>query len=608
MTSKETSKKYTEEFQNTKIQKRETPNIEEPLIFNMNFVRNPFFEIKGNTDKKFEVSFFNSKNILSYKTTLSANMWSKLNISYFQEWKVLVESDNFKKVFVYNCKNKSVYISLDSSSLGDTIAWIPYVEEFRKKWECQVIVSTFWNKLFIKSYPNLEFIEPGTMVHNLYAMYVLGCFYDSNLEPELCNTIPLQKVASNILGLDHKEIRPMVDYSEEDYCPVSLTKPYVVIAPHSTAGLKYWNNPTGWQEVVDYLIDSGYRVFNVSREGCDFKGVENLKTYSMDEIMNHIKGSEFFIGLSSGLSWLAWAMNKKVVLISNFTNREHEFSEDCIRVVNESVCNSCWVNPNFKFDKGDWNWCPIHKDTNRQFECSKTITGKMVINRIKNIEKLSQFDWGWMSENMNQKNILIKEIFEERIYERLFEVEEGDVVLDIGSSVGPFIFSSSEKIKHAYCLEPSDVEFDTLLKNMKNIPSTCLKKGISNKTGEIKTEYVYGGQEKMDSISFKDLIDEYSIEKIDFLKTDCEGGEYDIFTLDNIDWIKKNVRKISGEWHLSNNELKEKFRNFRDNILYNFTNFEVYSIDGVDIKWNLYNENFIEYYSEVLFYIKNEDR
>jgi ADP-heptose:LPS heptosyltransferase len=41
--------------------------------------------------------------------------------------------------------------------------------------------------------------------------------------------------------------------------------------------------------------------------------------------MSCISNSEFFIGLSSGLSWLAWTLNKEVIMISNFTEENHEF-------------------------------------------------------------------------------------------------------------------------------------------------------------------------------------------------------------------------------------------------------------------------------------------
>jgi hypothetical protein len=109
----------------------------------------------------------------------------------------------------------------------------------------------------------------------------------------------------------------------------------------------------------------------------------------------------------------------------------------------------------------------------------------------------------------------------------------------------------------------------------------------------------------MEGISFKSFIDQYDIKNIDFLKTDCEGGEYEIFTNDNIGYIKNNIKKIVGEWHLATFELKEKFRHFRDNILPKFEKYEVFSVNGYDIKWDLWNEHFIEYYTEVIIYIDN---
>ena len=39
-----------------------------------------------------------------------------------------------------------------------------------------------------------------------------------------------------------------------------------------------------------------------------------------------LKHAEFFVGLSSGLSWLAWAMDVPVVLISGFTAATNEFA------------------------------------------------------------------------------------------------------------------------------------------------------------------------------------------------------------------------------------------------------------------------------------------
>ena len=98
--------------------------------------------------------------------------------------------------------------------------------------------------------------------------------------------------------------------------------------------------------------------------------------------INDLYFCDFFIGLGSGLSWLAWALNKPVVMISGFSNPATEFYTP-YRVINKNVCNSCWNDTDcMPFDKGDWMWCPRHKGTPREFECSKEITFEMVKKQI----------------------------------------------------------------------------------------------------------------------------------------------------------------------------------------------------------------------------------
>jgi autotransporter strand-loop-strand O-heptosyltransferase len=150
-------------------------------------------------------------------------------------------------------------------------------------------------------------------------------------------------------------------------------------------GCKLWNNPTGWLELTKYLSNKGYKIINISKDGEQIEGVKNIDDDSMENTKNVIFHSEFVIGLSSGLSWLSWALGKHVVMISNFTEPDHEFTINCTRITNPSVCNGCWNNPKFTFDKGDWYWCPEHKGTERQFECHKSITADMVINQIQHL-------------------------------------------------------------------------------------------------------------------------------------------------------------------------------------------------------------------------------
>lgn len=376
LNSEETKNKLVNSIKSTKL-KKHLPKDQIEIIHH--FVDGPFVEIKGNSSDTFKVQFKES-NKTHFETELKTNMWAKCAVKYYKDWEINILK-NAEPYYNYkiNLENKRVLINLDSKSLGDTLAWMPYAEEFRKKHNCQVILSTFWNHFFIKKYPELNFVEPGEVVHNLTAMFNIGWFYDSDKEPQSPNTIPLQKAATNILGLEFREIIPKINFIPQKR-PVE--KKYVTLAKHSTAGLKYWNNLDGWQEVVDFLISKGLEVYSVSKEGCDIRGVKQIPNSDIYQTMNWIHHSEFFMGLSSGLSWLAWALRKKVVMISNFTTPDHEFQTDCIRIYDTSICNGCWNDPNFKFDKGDWNWCPKHKGTERQFECSKKITSQKVIETI----------------------------------------------------------------------------------------------------------------------------------------------------------------------------------------------------------------------------------
>lgn len=221
---------------------------------------------------------------------------------------------------------------------------------------------------------------------------------------------------------------------------------------------------------------------------------------------------------------------------------------------------------------------------------------------------LHEFDWGntdeWYKKTIN------REIFEDKIYEKIFKVKEGDIVFDFGSSIGPFAYTLKDRnISHIYCVEPSESLQSTLEKNMEGLPHTIIPKALGGNNELIDTFIFFENEEKngvVPSITFKTLIESYNIEKIDFLKTDCEGCEYDIFTIENICWLKQNLGYVVGEWHLGTPTQKSKFREFRDVFLRIFPNHHVYAVDGINIKWDLWNEHFIEYYKQVIIHIDNK--
>ena len=92
--------------------------------------------------------------------------------------------------------------------------------------------------------------------------------------------------------------------------------------------------------------------------------------------------------LSSGLSWLAWAAETPVVVISGFTHPTNEFATP-YRVINYHACNSCRNDVRHRFDHHDFHWCPRHKDTPRQFECTRLITAEQVVATLKRIPAIA---------------------------------------------------------------------------------------------------------------------------------------------------------------------------------------------------------------------------
>lgn len=355
--------------------------------FNINYIEGPFFEVLGGPDKTYNVQFIDKKTgQIHHRGAINKDQWIKSSTSYCIDWTIFVDDGINSFEFKTDFTDKRVYIALDSKALGDTLAWFPYVEEFRLKHNCRVICSTFWNRFFESEYPEIEFVKPGDVVDNLHAMYTLGWFYDKdgNFDyqrvPGDFRNQSLQKTAADILGVEFKELRPRIKK------PILLKQKQVTIAMHSTAQCKYWNNDTGWQVLVDSLLLNGYQVVMVSKEEDGYmgnkypKGVTILLDNSIESVMYEMITSEMFIGISSGLSWLAWSLGVKTCLISGITTPESDFTPTVRISPKESVCRFCFNKE--KLDPGDWNWCPKHKGTSRQFECTKTITAQDVISKI----------------------------------------------------------------------------------------------------------------------------------------------------------------------------------------------------------------------------------
>lgn len=302
----------------------------------------------------------------------------------------------------YDPSHQDVLIQFPVGTLGDILAWFPYAGRFAETHpKCRVTcaLSGLIIPLLRDAYPGLrlathEDVVEQRLADTMYATYSLGVFFGdeaNDWQPTDFRLVGLHRTAGYILGVDPGEVAPNLALPDESR---PIAEPYAVIAVQSSSGCKYWTNPNGWREVVAFLKKNGYRVICIDQKPVHGFGLmwtqipngaeDRTGDEPLAERARLLRHAAMFIGLSSGLAWLAWAAGCPVVLISGFTHPSNEFATP-YRVINWHACNSCWNDPRHQFDHKDFLWCPRHKDTPRHFECTRLITPTQVKQVIRTI-------------------------------------------------------------------------------------------------------------------------------------------------------------------------------------------------------------------------------
>lgn len=289
-------------------------------------------------------------------------------------------------------KDKPVVIFFPTGTLGDLLGWFHYAERFRQLHRCQLecVMGQEIIDLLSAQYPEITFSTKDALrTENPYASWYIGLFFkgDTSHQPVDFRKVGFHRNAGYILGVDPRECAPRLKLDAER----KIAEPYVCIAVQSTTQAKYWNNGHGWAEVVAHLKSLGYRVLCIDRQahhGQGFvwnhipHGAEDFTgNIPLQERVDLLRHASFFIGLASGLSWLAWAAGIPVVLISGFSLPNSEFHTPW-RVFSSHGCNGCWDDTSVDFDHKDFLWCPHHRDTPRQYECTRLITGRQVTGMV----------------------------------------------------------------------------------------------------------------------------------------------------------------------------------------------------------------------------------
>lgn len=169
---------------------------------------------------------------------------------------------------------------------------------------------------------------------------------------------------------------------------------------------------------------------------------------------------------------------------------------------------------------------------------------------------------------------IVCEIFFDKIYERDHtRISVGDVVVDVGANYGVFgLYSQIFKPKKVYCLEPVRSTFEHMRANLEPYGVVCVNKAVSwdNGIDTFAITEVNGNnyskrhgnsmhsnwgelspirEEEVETTNFNTFLAENGIDRIDFLKVDCEGGELSLFSTVDREFLRTRIGKTAIEYH-----------------------------------------------------------
>jgi len=141
------------------------------------------------------------------------------------------------------------------------------------------------------------------------------------------------------------------------------------------------------------------------------------------------------------------------------------------------------------------------------------------------------------------------EIYRENVYERLRNIKEGDIVIDVGANVGMFTVKAAKKVGDnglVIAIEPYSQNVKLLKRNIEKYALNnviIIPYAVSSSSGKAKL-YVHpvssacklASEDELESLqktenvtvtTLDEVVEKFNINRVDFLKIDVEGSELD---------------------------------------------------------------------------------
>lgn len=286
----------------------------------------------------------------------------------------------------------------------------------------------------------------------------------------------------------------------------------------------------------------------------------------------------------------------------NFTKTTNDIVNIVVKDVTTGLIRDKYTNTCTRLNDGNYWWTPMPGkiknlgDIDLLFYLNDIYFGEKRLHFDGNNDLIINGNKFYFDFNTRHDYPTFWEIFINKDYDKIDEckISNDDVVLDIGGNCGFFaLYSIQNGASKVYSVEPVKTSFKQIVKLSNNFPEIIpINKAVSETNGTVimsvdeegsatncVTHYseMFGGnsnKEIVDSININDLLLNIK-EKINFMKVDCEGSEFELFKTisdDNLKKIDKIIVEVHGdviEKFVSDRLIQSGFKLYKhNNILY----------------------------------------